>query len=251
MIKSIARFFLKFCLYTCLFSLGLFLILFLLYDEPVPEGKQGVQADRLAQKMLDRVNIKGWEKTRYVEWSFMGMHHFMWDRKRHLVEVRWSNYSALFNPSTLEGNVYHKDVLVQENQAALIETAYGYFTNDAFWMNAFTQIYQGDTELRYVALEDGKEGLLVSYLSGGVTPGDSYLWILDETGLPTAWKMWVNVLPIGGLQVSWEDWETLESGAMYAKSHKSGPFNVSITNFKSYQNWKKGGHESDPFSSIL
>jgi hypothetical protein len=230
---------------------GIFLILFLMYDEPIPEGEKGSSAERLAQKMLTRIDLKGWEETNYVEWTFMGMHHFMWDRQRHLVEVKWSNYRVLLNPNTLKGTVYYKQSLVEEGQDELLQTAYGYFTNDAFWLNAFTQIQQKDTELKYVALENDQDGLLVTYFSGGVTPGDSYLWILDQTGLPVAWKMWVSVLPIGGLKVRWEDWDTLETGAMYAKSHKSGPFNVSITNFRSYQSWKNGGFSKDPFTPII
>jgi hypothetical protein len=38
--------------------------------------------------------------------------------------------------------------------------------------------------------EDKTNGLLVSYASGGVTPGDAYLWKLDANGLPQSYKMW-------------------------------------------------------------
>ena len=104
--------------------------------------------------------------------------------------------------------------------------------------------------MRVVDRPDGKKALLISYLEGGVTPGDSYLWILDDDGMPIAWQMWVGVLPIGGLEVSWEDWETLSSGAIYAKNHNIGPFNVAITNVKDFQTWEEGGYSEDLFKNI-
>ena len=45
-------------------------------------------------------------------------------------------------------------------------------------------------------------GIGTSYSSSsGVTPGDSYLWVLDDK-LPTAWRLWVSVVPIPG----WTSW---------------------------------------------
>ena len=54
----------------------------------------------------------------------------------------------------------------------------------------------------------------------GVTPGDRYLWVLDEQGLPTAWQMWVRILKIDGLEATWEDWVTLPAGAKISTRHR-------------------------------
>ena len=75
---------------------------------------------------------------------------------------------------------------------------------------------------------------MVSYDSGGVTPGDSYLWILDDTGLPTAYKMWVKIIPIGGINASWDNWMITESGAYLPTSHKLGPLELSMGTVKGY-----------------
>jgi hypothetical protein len=81
------------------------------------------------------------------------------------------------------------------------------------------------TERKVVNTKMGK-GLLVTYTSGGVTPGDSYLWILDQNNRPVKWKMWVSIIPLGGLEFTWEDWQKHE-GAWFAPTHV-GPLGASV-----------------------
>ena len=61
---------------------------------------------------------------------------------------------------------------------------------------------------------------MVTYTSGGSTPGDSYLWHLDTDGKPTRFQMWTSILPINGLSASWTDWTTTKSGAQLPTFHK-------------------------------
>ena len=78
------------------------------------------------------------------------------------------------------------------------------------------------------------DAIMVSYRSGGVTPGDSYLWIMDENARPTHWQMWVKIIPVGGLKTSWEDYQTLYNGAKVASSHQFslGNIKLEITDIK-------------------
>lgn len=227
-----------------------FIVLYLIYNKPLPEGKQGAEAEALAQRMLKAVNEAAWDSTNYIQWTFIGMHDFLWDKKRHLVEVRWDDYRVLLNPKKMTGKIYLEGK-EQARDQSILETAYSHFTNDAFWMNGFVQIRNGNPELRAVDLEDGSQGLLVTYPTGGVTPGDSYLWLLDENGLPKAWQMWVGIIPIGGIEVSWSNWVVLETGAKLAQSHDVGIADISITNVKSFQTWQEGGLKEDIFAPIL
>jgi hypothetical protein len=79
-------------------------------------------------------------------------------------------------------------------------------------------------------MQDEKEALMVTYTSGG-TPGDSYVWILDENYVPSAWRMWVSIVPIGGFETSWEDYITFPSGLKIATIH-GGLFDLKLENIK-------------------
>ena len=232
----------------CLFLI--FFIIFLILDKPLPSGEEGTRAENLADKIQKAINKDAWDTTNFVKWTFIGRHHYLWDRQRHLVEVKWGDYTVLLNPNTITGQVFIDDVK-QKNDANIIQKAYASFTNDAFWLNAFTQFYNGNTELRFVEMEGSNSGLLVTYFDGGVTPGDSYLWIVDENGMPNSWQMWVSIFPLGGIQVSWEDWIALPNGPMVAQSHRVGPLNIEISNVKVFQSWAEEDYTEDPFGAII
>ena len=114
-----------------------------------------------------------------------------------------------------------------ENEAS-VKAAWKHFCNDSFWLNAVVKAFDPGTTRTLVDLPDGRKGLKVQYSQGGVTPGDAYVWILDEQGLPTSWKMWVEIIPVGGLEFTWQDWATLSTGAKIATFHKSSILDLSL-----------------------
>ena len=99
--------------------------------------------------------------------------------------------------------------------------------------------------------EEGTKSLMVHYGSGGVTPGDSYLWNLDESGLPTSYKMWVSIIPVGGMEFSWENWTTLETGAKIATLHHHKYLDIPITDLKGTAKLEDFGFGEDPFATIV
>ena len=231
------------------------LLLFVLFawilHKPKPEGMAGPEAEALAQKMLHAINFEAWEKTRFVSWTFVGKNHYIWDRDEHWVEVKWEDYRVLLKIDEMAGKVWKGDDLMGEEESKeSLNRAWKMWVNDSFWMNAPAKIMDPGTERYWVKGEKGKEGLLVTYMQGGNTPGDSYLWWLDENGLPTAWQMWVEVIPIGGLTTTWEGWKTLSTGARVSEFHNLWGITLEVTDIRgAYQIEDLTGGEN-PFSDL-
>jgi hypothetical protein len=107
-------------------------------------------------------------------------------------------------------------------------------------------------ERSLVTLTNGREGLLVSYTWCGLKPGDAYLWLTDANGLPTAWQMWVKIIPVSGLEFSWGDWITLLTGAKIATMLKAKVIGLAITksHVKSETNFEELSKKTNIYSAL-
>ena len=223
---------------------------YFIMNEAKPEGVKGPGAEALADKMLSAINYAGWDTLTAVKWIFRDQHYYVWDKKRNWVEVRWDDYRVLFSPSSLKGIAYKNDLPVEgEEQDQLIHKAWGYFANDSFWLAAPFKVRDPGTERSLVKIDD-KEALLVQYNSGGVTPGDAYLWLLDETGLPLSWKMWVKIIPVGGMEFSWEAWSTYTNQVKLASKHR-GLLSLEITGIATSNRIEDLAGGEDPFELLI
>ena len=226
-------------------------ILFLVNNEKEPIGQTGNEADELARKMMLAVNKPAWDSTHYIQWTFKGMHTFVWDKDRHFCKVSWDDKEVLLNINQISGKAFAVgQPLSGEAASEQIRTAWGYFCNDSFWLNAVVKAFDPGTERSIVTLGDGSKGLKVQYTQGGVTPGDAYVWILDEQNRPVAWKMWVEIIPMGGMKFSWEKWTTLSTGAVIATFHDSAMLDLDISDLKAGNSYADFGFGEDPFAGI-
>lgn len=51
------------------------------------------------------------------------------------------------------------------------------------------KVFDKGVERTLIKTKNNKDVLLVTYTSGGSTPGDSYLWLLDDNEKPNAFKI--------------------------------------------------------------
>ncbi len=224
-----------FILLLILTGLGLKYIYF---NDPVPTGENPAQADFLAQKMLTALNHDAYKNTRYLSWSYQGgKHHYRWDKTMGKVQVKWDDYTAYINLNDPGKSTIKAEGLdiSEEKEQELVKKSIAYFNNDSFWLVAPYKIFDKGTQRSLVTQEDGKAALLVTYTKGGDTPGDSYLWKLNEQGLPVSFKMWVQILPLNGLEASWDGWHTAESGALLPQTHKVGPFTLDLGTVRAWK----------------
>lgn len=238
-----------------LFTILVLLVLvggFSLYlHESRPEGVSGAEAEALADKMLEAVHSEKWEQLGAIEWDFPRGHHYVWDRKRHFVEVNWGNRRALLAPDEGTAMTYADGQLLSGDEAEEAKKkAYQLFWNDSFWLAAFTKVKDPGTTRELVDLEDEGKALLVTFGSGGLTPGDAYMWKLDDSGRPRSWQMWVDIIPVGGLEFVYEDWSELPGGALVARTHNGMLFDVDLKGIKGGGSVVELGHPADLFSPL-
>lgn len=235
--KKALRILLRIVLAFIAFSVIVFGILYVAYNEPLPTGQTGSEADALAQKMLTAINNEAYLNTRHLEWSFAGgAHQYQWDKVTNEVRVEWDDYLALLYLKTpKKSTVFQNDVeVIGNSKSKLIEKAISYFNNASFWLVAPFKVFDKGTERALVKMEDGSNGLLVTYKTGGTTPGDSYLWRLGPGDFPESYRMWVEIFPIGGLMATWDDWQVMESGVVLPTSHKLGPIKFEMGEVRGY-----------------
>jgi hypothetical protein len=237
---------------------GLFVLLIvvaaavrLFVHEAEPIGTPSPEADALTEKMFKAIDKPAWDSTAIISWNFGGRQKHLWDKTRHLSQIEWGENKVLLNIQNITGKAFVAgNEVTGETAQSLVKKAWDHFNNDSFWLNAPAKAMDGGTVRSIVKLNDGREGLKVQYTSGGTTPGDSYVWILDENGLPTSYKMWVGIIPIGGLEFGWSDYMTLYSGAKISQMHKSSAFDLQLTEVKAGKTFADVGLAGDPFVGI-
>lgn len=226
------------------------LIAGLIAHKKLPEGETGPEAEALADKMMAAVNCAAWDTVGAVSWTFAGMNKHLWDKERHMVRVQWGEgMEALVNINQRTGLAYKAGNLLSGEEAdKAVDKAWKSWVNDAYWLNAPCKIKDGGTSRALVEMEDGSQGLLVAYSSGGATPGDKYLWEMDETGMPTFFSMWVSIIPIGGMKFSWGGWEE-HHGAKLSAAHE-GLFSLKIEDIKTANTAAELNGGTDPFAEL-
>ncbi|OSY89186.1 hypothetical protein WH52_00580 [Tenacibaculum holothuriorum] len=204
-------------------------IFYFINNEKLPTGKQGTEADELANKMLSALNYEDYKNTEILEWSFRNEHHYRWIKRENIVIVKWDDKKVHLHLNNPERNfVQNSDSTIVKNpEPKIFKQAQDYFNNDSFWLVAPYKVFDPGTERRIVK-HNNKDALLITYTSGGTTPGDSYLWILDDNYKPVSYKMWTKIIPIGGIEATWNHWKKTETGIQLPTQHTIPLFGLEI-----------------------
>lgn len=221
---------------------ALFILLFLsalalrlILHEKKPQGISGPEAERIAYEMVEHLNVDAYRSTDIIEW-YMNGRKYRWNKLNQRALIEYDSIAVVLNISD------YKKSRVEINgvptaghlKSELSENAYERFINDSFWVFAPFKVFDQGTKRSTVTLDNGKTGLMVEYTSGGVTPGDSYLWHLDSLYRPTGFQMWTKIIPIGGIYASWEDWTTTETDVLISQKHKVFFYTINIDSIQAF-----------------
>lgn len=214
--------------------------------KPLPEGTPGPEAEALADRMATAIDADGWAATGAVRWTIFG-HQYLWDRERNLVRYEDGRGVVLTEGWRPMGRAFRDGEEVGGRwKDKRVAHAYASFVNDAFWAFAPTKVRDEGTSRSRV----GPDELLVQYGSGGVTPGDAYLWELGPDGLPVAFRIWARVLPIPGVRVEWTDWTTLATGVKVATRRSAGAVGFTVTDLAAAAHLTDLVPGEDPFAPM-
>lgn len=230
----------------------LFAALYFTQRRPLPRGVEGPAAESLARRMNAAVNSDAWARTGAVQWTSGSGARHLWDRARNFERYEKGALRVLVDLGRRRGVAWRGGVaLTGSERDAAIETAWRWWANDSFWLNPVPKVFDEGVRRALVRDERGRDALLVSYTVGGVTPGDRYLWILDASGRPRAWRMWVSALPIPGLEASWEGWTTLPTGALLATSHRIVGLRHAVSGLRAASTLAELLPGEDPFAALV
>ena len=218
-------------------------------------GLEGPTTEAMVRELKQAVDLKAWEATKVVRFTFSGRNQHLWDRHRGLSRVEWGDVVVLQRLDKRVGRAWRGGREIHgKARERLVKKAWESHINDTFWLQPFSNL--DDRGVRRSIVEfDGMRGLLVEYGAGGVTPGDAYWWEFDPEASPlsrpVAWRMWVKIIPLGGVRATWDGWVRLPTGAWIATSHDLGPARIKITDLTGGASLESLGYEDDPFEPLI
>lgn len=220
----------------------------------LPESESGAPAAALAERLLAATNYAAWtDRTAAVEFRWAGNgkeRAYIWDKRRRLVQVEWTEFRVHYNLNNFNSLVWKNGVRVDdpEERRVALEAANTAFVNDAFWLNPLFHIKAESVRYGRV-MEDGVESLLVTFASGGVTPGDSYLFIPGPDGLPQEIRMWVQNLPIKGAAAQFGGYQTSATGVKHPTDNSILGVSIQVSDVRMFAAYPPPG-AADPFREL-
>lgn len=243
----------KWIKYLLIFILTLFVLGFIAIkamSEKKPDGESGQKAELLADQVLETLNVEAFDTLKYLQWEFFRPgQKYLWDKQVNKAIIEFDDYKVIMNLNSLEAISYKAGIKLKGSEHEKAKSkAWSNWCNDSFWLIAPFKIKDKGTTRKLVEV-DGKSALLVEYESGGVTPGDSYLWLLDDNKRPVGWKMWTKILPVKGIYNEWKNWKTFEN-VQFADTRSFFGKEVYLKGIKVGKNLSDFGISKDPFENI-
>jgi hypothetical protein len=185
------------------------------------------KADQVARELVAALGGEAaWDKARQLSFDFVveregsraAEFHHVWDRYTGDYRLLGRDksgapFAVYFNVNTRDGLgfVNGKAVEGDENKK-LLETAYGRFINDTYWLLAPWKVFDPGVHRDFDGEKTGPEGALcdvirLSFDNVGLTPKDVYwLWITRDGRRMVQWQYVLGGAAEDPTTALWKDW---------------------------------------------
>ncbi len=174
---------------------------------PAAPGFNAAASDSMAIAIADSVmaalgSRRAWDQTRYIQWTFFGFRHLLWDKQQQRVriEVPADSLVYLVQLAELGGQVYRKGQPLTEPDtlAHYLQEGRSIWINDSYWLLMPFKLKDSGVTLTYVG-EDSVAGDPASHLlqltfdEVGDTPQNKYrVWVSQDDYLVNRWAFYAD-----------------------------------------------------------
>lgn len=187
------------------------------------------KADQVAHELIAALGGEAaWEKARTLRFDFVveregsraAEFHHVWDRYTGDYRLQGRDksgapYAVYFNVNTRDGVAFSNGKAVEgDDKKKLLETAYGRFINDTYWLLAPWKVFDPGVHRDYDGEKAGPDGVLcdvirLSFDNVGLTPKDVYwLWITRDGRRMVEWQYVLGGASEDPTTALWQDWRS-------------------------------------------
>jgi len=225
-----------------LLSLAL-LLLWSTQSQATPTATDSVKAGEIAEQVIERLGgMENWDNTRYLSWTIFGQNH-VWDKWSGDFRVEHDSTVVYLNVNSKEGMVWvNGDKLDDGSEAKILESAYGRWVNNSYWVVMPYKILDPGTHLSYLGSKSldlngsatDVEQIELTFDQVGLTPQNKYVLSVDADNKIVQWDFYGDrndekprfALP-------WYNWEAygdiwLSTGRQYVDNTRFGVTNLKV-----------------------
>ncbi len=183
------------------------------------ESASDVKAIVLAKEVVNASGgAKAWNDTRFLSWNFFGSRKHVWDKQTGDVSIK-----SLKSPVEIKMNIHdksgrvwlnNKETMDQDSLNKYLESGYGWWVNDSYWLVLPFKLMDSGVTLQYVGEGKSTSGLAseivsLQFESTGLTPNNKYHVYIDKsTKLINQWDFYTNSSdPEPRFQLPWTDYK--------------------------------------------
>ncbi len=187
------------------------------------------KADRVAHELVAALGGEAaWEKARQLRFDFVveregtrvAEFHHVWDRYTGDYRLLGSDksgapFAVYFNVNSRDGSAFVNGRAVEgEEKKKLLESAYGRFINDTYWLLAPWKVFDPGVHRDYEGEKTGPDGALcdvvrLSFDNVGLTPKDVYwFWVTRDGRRMVQWQYVLEGAQEEPTTALWKDWKT-------------------------------------------